>query len=66
MTDAPPAIEIRGLTKRFLNTLALDDVDLTIMTARKSMRSWARTAPASRRLSKFSPGSISPTQAKSS
>jgi ribose transport system ATP-binding protein len=29
-TDAPPAIEIRGLTKRFLSTLALDDVDLTI------------------------------------
>ncbi len=31
MTDAPPAIEIRGLTKRFLSTLALDGVDLTIM-----------------------------------
>ncbi|HEY6521600.1 MAG TPA: sugar ABC transporter ATP-binding protein [Roseiarcus sp.] len=30
-TDAPPAIEIRGLTKRFLSTLALDGVDLTIM-----------------------------------
>jgi ribose transport system ATP-binding protein len=30
-TDALPAIEIRGLTKRFLSTLALDDVDLTIM-----------------------------------
>jgi ribose transport system ATP-binding protein len=31
MTDAaPPAIEIRGLTKRFLSTLALDHVDLTI------------------------------------
>jgi ribose transport system ATP-binding protein len=29
-TDALPAIEIRGLTKRFLSTLALDDVDLTI------------------------------------
>ena len=29
-TDAPPAIEIRGLTKRFLSTLALDGVDLTI------------------------------------
>jgi ABC-type sugar transport system ATPase subunit len=31
-TDALPAIEIRGLTKRFLSTLALDGVDLTIMT----------------------------------
>ncbi len=30
-TDALPAIEIRGLTKRFLSTLALDGVDLTIM-----------------------------------
>jgi ribose transport system ATP-binding protein len=30
-TDAFPAIEIRGLTKRFLSTLALDGVDLTIM-----------------------------------
>src|ERR1700721_2524182 len=30
-TDALPAIEIRGLTKRFLSTLALDNVDLTIM-----------------------------------
>jgi ribose transport system ATP-binding protein len=30
-TDALPAIEIRGLTKRFLGTLALDGVDLTIM-----------------------------------
>ncbi|HEX4764803.1 MAG TPA: sugar ABC transporter ATP-binding protein, partial [Lichenihabitans sp.] len=29
-TDAPPAIEIRGLTKHFLSTLALDGVDLTI------------------------------------
>jgi ribose transport system ATP-binding protein len=29
-TEALPAIEIRGLTKRFLSTLALDDVDLTI------------------------------------
>ncbi|MDQ0469397.1 sugar ABC transporter ATP-binding protein [Labrys wisconsinensis] len=29
-TDAPPAIEIRGLTKRFVGTLALDGVDLTI------------------------------------
>ena len=29
--DALPAIEIRGLTKRFLSTLALDGVDLTIM-----------------------------------
>jgi ribose transport system ATP-binding protein len=32
-TDAPAAIEIRGLTKRFLSTLALDGVDLTIMPA---------------------------------
>ena len=31
--DAPPAIEIRGLTKRFLSTLALGGVDLTIMPA---------------------------------
>jgi ribose transport system ATP-binding protein len=30
MTNAPPAVEIRGLTKRFLGTLALDHVDLTI------------------------------------
>ncbi|HSV01259.1 MAG TPA: sugar ABC transporter ATP-binding protein [Roseiarcus sp.] len=30
-TEALPAIEIRGLTKRFLSTLALDGVDLTIM-----------------------------------
>ena len=30
-TDALPAIEIRGLTKRFLSTLALDGVDLTII-----------------------------------
>ena len=30
-TDALPAIEIRGLTKRFLSTLALDGVDLTVM-----------------------------------
>jgi ribose transport system ATP-binding protein len=30
VTDAFPAIEIRGLTKRFLNTLALDGVGLTI------------------------------------
>jgi ribose transport system ATP-binding protein len=30
-TDARPAIEIRSLTKRFLSTLALDGVDLTIM-----------------------------------
>ena len=29
-SDASPAIEIRGLTKRFLSTLALDRVDLTI------------------------------------
>ncbi|MBV9907553.1 MAG: sugar ABC transporter ATP-binding protein [Hyphomicrobiales bacterium] len=29
-TDALPAIEIRGLTKRFLSTLALDGVDLTM------------------------------------
>lgn len=29
-SDARPAIEIRGLTKRFLSTLALDGVDLTI------------------------------------
>lgn len=28
--DPPPAISIRGLTKRFLSTLALDNVDLTI------------------------------------
>ena len=28
--DPPPAIAIRGLTKRFLSTLALDHVDLTI------------------------------------
>lgn len=28
--DPPPAISIRGLTKRFLSTLALDHVDLTI------------------------------------
>ena len=27
---APPAVEIRGLTKRFLNTRALEHVDLTI------------------------------------
>ena len=32
-TDSLPAIEIRGLTKRFLSTLALDGVDLTIMPA---------------------------------
>ena len=32
-TDGLPAIEIRGLTKRFLSTLALDGVDLTIMPA---------------------------------
>ena len=32
-TDAPAAIEIRGLTKRFLSTLALDGVDLTIKPA---------------------------------
>ena len=31
--DALPAIEIRGLTKRFLSTLALGGVDLTIMPA---------------------------------
>ena len=30
VTEALPAIEIRGLTKRFLSTLALDGVDLTI------------------------------------
>jgi ribose transport system ATP-binding protein len=30
MTEAPPVVEIRGLTKRFLGTLALDHVDLTI------------------------------------
>ncbi|MBN9073101.1 MAG: sugar ABC transporter ATP-binding protein [Rhizobiales bacterium] len=29
-SDPPPAVEIRGLTKRFLSTLALDGVDLTI------------------------------------
>jgi ribose transport system ATP-binding protein len=29
-TEAPAAIEIRGLTKRFLGTLALDHVDLNI------------------------------------
>ena len=29
-TQAPPAVDIRGLTKRFLSTLALDQVDLTI------------------------------------
>ncbi|MBR0893948.1 sugar ABC transporter ATP-binding protein [Bradyrhizobium tropiciagri] len=29
-TDAQPAIAIRGVTKRFLSTLALDSVDLTI------------------------------------
>lgn len=28
--QTPPAVEIRGLTKRFLNTLALDHVDLSI------------------------------------
>jgi ribose transport system ATP-binding protein len=28
--DTPPAVSIRGLTKRFLSTLALDHVDLTI------------------------------------
>ena len=33
LTDAPAAIEIRGLTKRFLSTLALDDVDLTVKPA---------------------------------
>src|ERR1700759_1133599 len=33
LTDAPAAIEIRGLTKRFLSTLALDGVDLTIKPA---------------------------------
>src|ERR1700722_17014728 len=32
-TDTPAAIEIRGLTKRFLSTLALDGVDLTIVPA---------------------------------
>jgi ribose transport system ATP-binding protein len=32
-TDSPPAIEIRGLTKRFLSTVALDGVDLTIVPA---------------------------------
>jgi ribose transport system ATP-binding protein len=32
-TDGLAAIEIRGLTKRFLSTLALDGVDLTIMPA---------------------------------
>ena len=31
VTDSLPAIEIKGLTKRFLSTLALDGVDLTIM-----------------------------------
>ncbi len=29
-SEPPPAIAVRGLTKRFLNTLALDAVDLTI------------------------------------
>ena len=28
--DAPPAVDVRGLTKRFLGTLALDHVDLAI------------------------------------
>ena len=30
MSDTTPAVEIRGLTKRFLGTLALDHIDLTI------------------------------------
>lgn len=30
MIDAPPVVQVQGLTKRFLGTLALDRVDLTI------------------------------------
>ena len=48
VTDAFPAIEIRGLTKRFHNTLAPDGVDLT-MTRGKSTTLWRETASPSRR-----------------
>ena len=46
--SSPPALELRGITKKFGSVVANDRVDFDVVPAR-STRCSARTAPASRR-----------------
>ncbi len=52
-----PAIEARGLSKRYGQTVALDALDLTVRRAARSTASSASTAPARRRRSACCSGS---------
>ena len=55
------SIEVRGVTKRFGDFVALDDVSLSASRPASSPRCSARAAAASRRCCASSPGSSSPT-----
>ena len=49
MTDIPvvvPALEMRGITKRYPGVVANDHIDLDVLPGEYSTRSWARTVPA--------------------
>ena len=62
--DDPDALALDGISKSFPGVKALDGVGLRLYPGR-SPRSSARTAPASRRSSRSSPASTSPTPARS-
>ena len=65
VSDTPPLLEIRDLSKTFGSVQALTDVDFGVRSVR-SWRSSATTAPANRRSSSASPVSTDTTRSRSS